>query len=80
MRVDAVRARPHAKQVQKWLGHHSPGFTLDRYVHLMDDGVGDAEFMDAAVRVLPSELPSAAEATSSAPPAMPGNRMGKRVA
>jgi hypothetical protein len=45
--------------VQKWLGHHSPGFTLDRYVHLMDDGVGDAEFTDDAVRVLPSELPSA---------------------
>jgi integrase len=23
-------------QVQKWLGHHSPSFTLDTYVHLLD--------------------------------------------
>jgi integrase len=32
----------NVKQVQQWLGHHSPGFTLDTYVHLMDDGVGGA--------------------------------------
>jgi integrase len=30
----------NVKQVQRWLGHHSPGFTLDTYVHLLDDGVG----------------------------------------
>jgi len=24
-------------QVQKWLGHHSPSFTLDTYVHLLSD-------------------------------------------
>jgi integrase len=29
-------------QVSRWLGHHSPSFTLDVYAHLMDDGVGDA--------------------------------------
>jgi integrase len=23
-------------QVQRWLGHHSPSFTLDTYVHLLD--------------------------------------------
>lgn len=28
------------KQVQRWLGHHSPAFTLETYVHLLDDGVG----------------------------------------
>jgi integrase len=28
-------------QVSRWLGHHSPSFTLDVYAHLMDDGVGD---------------------------------------
>jgi hypothetical protein len=28
------------KQVQRWLGHHSPAFTLETYVHLMDEGVG----------------------------------------
>lgn len=29
-------------QVSRWLGHHSPRFTLDVYAHLMDDGVGSA--------------------------------------
>lgn len=37
------------KQVQEWLGHADPGFTLRTYVHLMDDGVGDADFFDEAV-------------------------------
>jgi len=27
----------NVKQVQKWLGHHSPSFTLDTYVHLLPD-------------------------------------------
>jgi integrase len=29
-------------QVSRWLGHHSPAFTLTVYAHLLDDGVGDA--------------------------------------
>lgn len=37
------------KQVQEWLGHADPGFTLRTYIHLMDAGVGDAEFFDDAV-------------------------------
>ncbi len=37
------------KQVQEWLGHADPSFTLRTYVHLMDDGVGDADFFDEAV-------------------------------
>jgi len=32
----------NAVQVQRWLGHHSPAFTLARYVHLLDDDLGDA--------------------------------------
>jgi len=28
------------KQVQEWLGHADPGFTLRTYVHLLDAGVG----------------------------------------
>jgi len=28
-------------QVQRWLGHHSPSFTIDTYVHLLDDDVGE---------------------------------------
>jgi hypothetical protein len=31
--------------VQGWLGHTDPAFTLRVYVHLMDDGLGDAECM-----------------------------------
>jgi len=41
LRVDAVRARRERRQVQRWLGHHSPAFTLSAYVHLLDSGVGN---------------------------------------
>ena len=37
------------KQVQAWLGHHSAAYTLSTYVHLMDDGAGDADFLDEIV-------------------------------
>jgi integrase len=37
------------KQVSEWLGHSDPGFTLRTYVHLMDAGVGDADFFDDVV-------------------------------
>jgi integrase len=37
----------NVKQVAAWLGHADPGFTLRTYVHLMDEGVGDAAFLDA---------------------------------
>lgn len=37
------------KQIQEWLGHHDPGFTLSTYVHLIDRGLGDADFFDGAV-------------------------------
>jgi len=30
----------NAVQVQRWLGHHSPSFTLDTYVHLLDPDLG----------------------------------------
>ena len=36
------------KQVQMWLGRSDPGFTLRAYGHLIDDGLGDADFLDAA--------------------------------
>jgi integrase len=39
----------NAKQVQEWLGHHSPAYTLKEYVHLIEAGVGDASFLDVAV-------------------------------
>lgn len=28
-------------QVQRWLGHHSPSFTLDTYVHMLDADLGE---------------------------------------
>ena len=30
----------NAVQVQRWLGHHSPAFTLGTYVHLLDSDLG----------------------------------------
>ena len=36
----------NAVQVQRWLGHHSPAFTLSTYVHLMDGGVGKGLGLD----------------------------------
>ncbi len=30
----------NAVQVQRWLGHHSPAFTLSVYVHLLDGDIG----------------------------------------
>jgi site-specific recombinase XerC len=35
--------------VAAWLGHSDPAFTLRTYVHLMDGGLGDADFLDRAV-------------------------------
>jgi integrase len=37
------------KQVQGWLGHAKASFTLDTYVHLMDEGLGCADFLDDVV-------------------------------
>jgi len=37
----------NVKQVAEWLGHADPAFTLRTYVHLLEDGIGDADFFDA---------------------------------
>ena len=34
-------------QVQRWLGHHSPAFTLSTYAHLMNDDLGAPLEIDA---------------------------------
>ena len=36
----------NAKQVQHWLGHHSPAFTLAVYVHLLPEDAPDPTFFD----------------------------------
>lgn len=38
----------NVKQVADWLGHTDPSFTLRTYVHLLDAGVGGADFLDGA--------------------------------
>jgi integrase len=40
----------NVKQVSEWLGHADPSFTLSTYIHLLDDGIGGAEFFDQALR------------------------------
>jgi integrase len=49
----------NAVQVQRWLGHHSPAFTLATYVHLLDDDLGE-----------PLELPGSCG--GRVPPGEPG--------
>jgi len=50
----------NVKQVSEWLGHADPAFTLRRYVHLMDEGIGDADFLDDAVCADPARVGSTA--------------------
>ncbi len=40
----------NAVQVQRWLGHHSPAFTLSTYVHLLDGGVGTGLGLDGELQ------------------------------
>lgn len=41
----------NAKQVQAWLGHHSPAFTLAVYVHILPEDAPDPVFLDAIAGV-----------------------------
>jgi integrase len=50
----------NAVQVQRWLGHHSPAFTLARYVHLLDGDLGEP-------LALPSLAPQVSAAVSAHP-------------
>ena len=52
-------------QVQRWLGHHSPSFTLDTYVHLLDEQFGH-----------PLEPDRTAEYAEGRPPKGPGRVAG----
>ena len=45
----------NAKQVQLWLGHHSPAFTLATYVHLLPDDMPDVTFLDTLTDGVPIE-------------------------
>ncbi len=39
----------NVKQVQEWLGHADPSITLETYVHLMDEGVGEPLELEVAI-------------------------------
>ena len=41
------RAGWNAAQVQRHLGHHKASFTLDTYIHLLDEDVPEPTFFDA---------------------------------
>ena len=40
----------NAVQVQRWLGHSSPAFTLSVYVHLLDGDLGEPLTLPACAR------------------------------
>jgi integrase len=44
----------NAVQVQRWLGHHKPSFTLDTYVHLLGEDVPEPAFFDQLAGALPA--------------------------
>jgi integrase len=41
------RGGMNPKQVQVWLGHHSPAFTMATYVHVLPDELAAPAFLDA---------------------------------
>jgi integrase len=46
----------NAVQVQRWLGHHSPAFTLATYVHLLDGDLGEPLTIVSTVVDIPNEV------------------------
>jgi integrase len=55
------------RQLADWLGHHDPAFTIRTYVGQMDDGLGDATFLDELIPV------EGGQGVGKAPPANSGN-------
>jgi integrase len=43
------------RQLCDWLGHHDPAFTINTYVGQMDEGLGDAAFMDELIPIESSD-------------------------
>lgn len=57
----------NAKQVQVWLGHHSPAFTLETYVHLLPDDLPDPEILGGLFETIPAGEASPSEASAVSP-------------
>jgi len=62
VRTELFERGLNAKQVQLWMGHHSPAFTLAVYVHTLSDDLPAADFWDAFG--VPSVSPPAATSTT----------------
>ena len=56
----------NAVQVQRWLGHSDPGFTLRTYVHLLDGDLGEPLPLPSGVSRV-SAAPTPADATAEVP-------------
>ena len=56
----------NAVQVQRWLGHHSPAFTLATYVHLLDEDLGTALELPAGENAVRTD-PTGEDATQPEP-------------
>lgn len=54
----------NAVQVQRWLGHHSPNFTLSIYVHLLDDDLGEPLALPTGNDVAETQAPGVAVGSS----------------
>lgn len=61
--------------VQRWLGHHSPSFTLDTYVHLLPEDAPPPADLDAE---LSGALGDAADADALRPDALAGAQLHPR--
>lgn len=48
----------NAVQVQRWLGHHSPAFTLTTYVHLLEEDLGEPLDLTGETRQGASRVPA----------------------
>jgi integrase len=59
-----LEAGRNVVQVSKWLGHADVQVTHQTYLHLMDEGLGDAAFMDDAVTL--AARPESAELLGAA--------------
>ena len=55
----------NAVQVQRWLGHHSASFTLERYVHLLRRDLGEPLRMDGELREVRTEVQTSGESLAS---------------
>lgn len=49
------RESANVKQVQAWLGHHSPAFTLETYVHLLPEDLPDPPSLAVAALEMRAE-------------------------